>query len=214
MATELEASRVYPEISLPEEYRRQALILARLFAARLGLSQEAYIANLPQLPERPTNYSALRLNIPVLVETRIPWMEAAELSGIFVTDYLKGRSNAGEVSDWEEDKFELPQLPFSAWAQDGTKFVYRKPSDVRKELLSKKENRDYRAGKILDSIAIWDVRPDIAKTMFWDLIGTRVGSDNVPFLHHWDDGPTLDVGHIDDVDPFYRSLVFGREIRL
>lgn len=206
-------SKVYPEISLPEEQQRQALILAGRFAARLGMSQEAYIATLPQFPEKPSNYSALGLNIPGIFETRVPWMEAAELSGIYITDYLRERANAGEVSDWEDDKFETPQVPFSAWVQDGTKFVYRKPSDVRKEL-GKRENRDYRAGRILDSITIWNVRPDMVKTMYWDIIGNKVGSGLVPFLDHWDDGgPKLFANLVGSAGPSYRAFVLGREIR-
>lgn len=206
----LEVSKVYPEISLPEEHQRQALILAGRFAARLGMSQEAYIATLPQFPERPANYPALGLNVPIIVETRVPWIEAAELSGIFVTDYLKGR--AEEVSDWKDDKFEMPQVPLSAWAQEGTKFVYRKPSDVRKDLL-KTENEGYRAGRILDSISVWNIRPDMIKTMFWDVIGTKVGSDRVPDLDHWYDGPRLNAFHVDNAYPRSRALVLGREIR-
>ena len=207
-----EAKKYYPEIPLDEEHKRQALILAGRFAGRLGMSDEAYIATLPQFPERPSNYSELGLNVPVIVETRVPWMEAAELSGIFVTDYLKEKANAKEVSDWGDDKFEMPQVPFSAWAQDGTRFVYRKPSDVREEL-GKGENKDYRAGRIIDSIAIWNVHPDIIKTLFWDIIGTMVGSDDVPDLDHWDGRPELHADQVDSANPDFRALVLGREIR-
>lgn len=140
-------------------------------------------------------------------------MEAAELSGIFMTDYLIERANVGEVSDWADDKFEIPQLPFSAWTQDGTKFVYRKPSDVREDLLKDKENRDYRAGRILDSIAIWNVRPDMVKAMFWDVIGNGVGSVCVPYLGRWDGRPGLDAGRVDYAAPDVRALVLGRETR-
>lgn len=205
-------SKRYPEISLPEEYQRQSLILAGRFAVRLGMSEEEYIATLPQFPEKPSNYSALGLNVPIIVETRIPWMEAAELSGILVTDYLRERVSAGEVSEWEDDKFKMPQVPFSVWAQDGTKFVNRKPSDVRKELLSKKENRDYRAGRILDSITIWDVRPDMV-AMYWDIIGNKVGSGSVPYLDLWDVRPELRADRVDFAGPDFRALVLGREIR-
>lgn len=206
-------SKIYPEITLSEEHQRQGLILAERFAARLSMSEEDYIAALPQFPESPANYSALGLNVPIIVETRVSWREAAELSGIFVTDYLKERANAGEVVNWEDDKFEMPQVPFSAWAQNGTKFVYRKPSDVREDLLSGKENKDYRAGRILDSIATWNVRPDIVQTMFWDIIGTKVGSDRVPVLVRWVVRPRLSAFLVGHAFPRCRALVLGREIR-
>lgn len=207
-------SKVYPEISLPEEYQRQGLILAGRFAKILGFeSDEAYIATLPLFPERPSNFFALGLNVPVIVETRVPWMEAAELSGIIVTYHLRVRAYAREVSNWKDDGFEMPQVPFSAWVQDGTRFVYRKPSDVRKELLGRRENRGYRAGRIPDSIAIWNVRPDMVNTMFWDIIGTKVGSGGVPCLYRWGGRPRLEAYLVGHAGPYYRALVLGREIR-
>lgn len=207
-------AKVYPEILLPEEHRRQGLILAGRFAARLGFdSPEAYIATLPDFPEKPANYDRLGLTVPLIVETRNPWIQAAKLSGVSISDYLKEQANAGKVSDWENDQFKMPEVPFSAWVQDGSKFVYRKPSDVREELLTKKENGDYRAGRLIDSIALWNVRPDMVKTMYWDIIGNGVGSGGAPWLDHWDVRPRLLAGGVDYADSFFRALVLGREIR-
>lgn len=207
-------AKVYPEISLVEEHQRQSLILARIYAERLGFkSAEAYIATLPGFPHRPDSYDALGLNVPLIVETRVPWLEAAALSDIYVTNYLKRRANNGKVSDWAEDNFVMPEVPITAWVQDGTKFVYREPSDVRNELVRKKEHRDYRAGRNLDAIAFANVRPDMVRTMFWDVIGNSVGSGRVPSLGRWVDQPGLVAGHVGNAGPDFRALVLGREFR-
>lgn len=206
-------AKIYPEIPLPEEHQRQGLVLASRFAARLGFdSHEAYIATLPKFPERPSIYDKLGLIVPVIMETRIPWLEAAELSGIYVSDYLRERMSAGEVNDWEGINFNMPKVPFTAWIQDGTKFVFRKPNEVRKEL-SKKENKEYVAGSILPAISFYNVRPDMARTMFWDIIGTKVGSARLPYLGHWYDRPRLGADDVDGANPRYRAFVLGREIR-
>lgn len=207
------SAKVYPEIPLPEERQRQGLVLAGRFAARLGFdSHEAYMATLPEFPEKPSTYARLGLTVPVIVETRVPWLEAAGLSGLYVTDYMKQQMNAGGVKDWEGINFDMPEVPFAAWVQDGSKFMFRKPSEARKEL-GKKENKGYVAGSILLAISMYDVRPDMVRTMFWDVIGAAVGSDGVPCLGHWGVGPGLGARHVDRVVPSYRVLVFGREIR-
>lgn len=202
----------YPEIPLSEEHRRQGLILAGRYAERLGLSEEAYIASLPEFPGKPSNYNSLGLTVPIVFETRIPWLEAAELSGIYVSDYLRRRMSAGEVKDWEGINFDMPKVPFAAWVQDGTKFVYRKPCDARGEL-GRKKNREYLAGPILLAISLHNVRPDMVGTMFWDIIGTSVGSGHVPYLRHWDGEPGLRASGVVNAVPGYRAFVFGREIR-
>lgn len=205
-------AEVYPEISLPEERRRQGLILARRFAGRLGLSDEAYIATLPEFPEKPSTYDGLGLTVPIIFETRISWLESAELSGIYVSGYLRERMMAGEVIDWEGINFDMPKVPFTAWVQDGTKFVYRKPSEVRKAL-GKGENREYVAGSILPAISMYAVRPDMVSTMFWDIIGTKVGSGGVPCFSRWDGEPWLGASGVGNADPGFRAFVLGREIR-
>lgn len=204
---------IYSEIPLFKERQRQGLVLAGRFAARLGFgSHEAYMATLPEFPEKPSTYDRLGLTVPVIVETRVPWLEAAGLSGIYVTDYMKQQMSAGEVKDWEGINFDMPKVPFAAWVQDGSKFVFRKPSEARKEL-REKENKEYVAGSILLAISMYDVRQDMVRIMFWDVIGAVVGSGGVPYLNHWLDRPLLHAYHVDDANPNVRALVFGREIR-
>lgn len=211
--------KVFPKISLPEEHRRQSLILARLFTTRLGFeSEEAYMATLPQFPEIPSTYEKLGLKVPLIVETRVPWLEAAELShdvgkpGIYVSDYLKEQENADEIENWE-DRVDMSKGPIAAWTQDGTKFVGRIPSYVRKELRDKREYEEYRAGLFFNGISLWNLRPDMVRNMFWDLIGNKVGSGGVPYLGRWGAQAELDArdvgGH---AEPDDRALVFGSKI--
>lgn len=140
-------------------------------------------------------------------------MEAAEISKMVVIDYLKRRVNLGEVSDWTEGQFAMPQVPYSAWFQDGTRFIYRIPSDVRTKLVWPSINQKYyRAGRILDGIALWNVRPDVRR-MAWAIIGTQIGSGGAPSLSYWVDRLYLGVVPVAVALPDYRALVLGREIR-
>lgn len=205
-------SKVFPQISLSEEHRRQGLINARKYAGVLGMGQDEYIATLPQFPERPSAYeNELGLTVPVIVENRRPWLKLAELSDISVTDYLRAREAEGGVEDWKKDGFQMSEYPvISMWVQDGTKFVYRKPLDIRAELLCVPKYREhYKAGRIPMGIALQNVRPDMVRSMFWDLIGTSVGSAHCAYLYHWDDQTGLDADVLGHASPDFREFVFG-----
>ena len=204
----LETQKVYPEISLSAEHRRQARILAKKFAKKLNMTEEEYIAALPPFPEKPANYDDLGLTVPLIAEgKRIPWIAQASISNIEIDDYLRSRAN--EMRDWQADPFSFttPEEAFTTWIQDGTKFVNRKPRDVRSQLIE-----DLRAGGIEEIIAGVNLRPDIIKGTGWDLPRPSVGSGGVVCLLWFDEQPML-YAYFDDVaNPSFRSLVCGRKI--
>lgn len=203
---------VFPEISLSEEHRRQGLVLARCYAGRLGFtSDEAYMATLPEFPEMPSSYEGLGLTVPKLLETRLPWIVAAEFSGMSVSDYLREKEATGNVTVWEE-RVDLSKGPIAVWAQDGTRFVFRKPGDVRDELRNRTDYREYRAGTILSGIALWNLRPEMVKAMGWDIIGNSLGSGHVPFLGRWYGRAGLFAFDVGFASPGCRALVFGSKI--
>lgn len=203
-----ESQKVYPEISLDAEYERQAKILAQHFAKKLNMTEEEYIATLPLFPKKPASYDSLDLTVPLISEgKRIPWLEQANISDIKVSDYLKSRAN--ELQDWREDPFGfvVPQEAFTTWIQDGTRFVNRKPRDVRGEL-----TEDLRGGGIEEIISAVILRPDIVRGKSWDLIASGVGSDYVACLDWFGGRPMLAAGFDDHASPYFRSLVCGRKI--
>lgn len=184
------------------------------------MSQDDYIASLPQFPERPSVYDKLGLKVPVIVENRIPWLEVAQLSheegelDIFVTDYLRGEEAKGQVKEWTDDGFEMSKYAVVAgWVQDGTKFVNRKPRDVRRELLTNKEYKEhYRAGRIPFGNTLWNVRPDMVISMYWDLIGTSVGSAYCASFDRWVGQAGLYAYGVGGASPRFRALVFGSKV--
>ncbi len=192
----LNLEKVYPKISLPEEHKRQSQILASRFATRLGMSEEDYISSLPEFPSRPDIYDSLGLNIPVIVETRLPWKETATLSGISF-DMLIRDSN-DEISDYKDDGFQMPDIVFAAWAETGDRFLNKLPLFVRRELLEKDENRHFRLGRILDGIALYNARPDLVMQYPWTLLGTNAGPNQTaeisPRYPVHDDGTAIVVG--------------------
>lgn len=200
--------------ALKKEHERQSSVLARLYAGRLGMSEKAYKATLPEFPERPTDYPAFGLKIPLIIETRIPLLEAISLSDIpqCVSSYLRKRINRSAINEWGGDRYKMPTVPFSAWAQDGTKFTYLRPDVAREELL-KAENNVYRAGRLVDGIAMWSVRPDMMKTIIWDLIGAQPSRDFAFVLSQMGGTNGLHAFSVDVATPASRTLILGREIR-
>lgn len=61
---------------------------------------------------------------------------------------------------------------------------------------------------------MWNVRPDMVKSMYWDVVGTKVGSGRAPYLGLWVGRPGLGASPVGGpASPGSRALVLGREIR-
>lgn len=197
-----ETIKVYPEISLEEEWQRQAQGLIKLgFYSELGLTEEKYLESLPKFTPQPESFKG-RLNTPVLVETRISPKRQSKLAGIqYVLDGLN-------VKNWDKDpkKYKTPDSPYTVWMDEGARNMNRKVQDVRRNLVS-----DERGGTELDGIALYIAKPNILQTRFLDLPGTSVRSVYAPSLDLWDGKPRLGYDFVAGADPEFGSLVCGRQ---
>lgn len=198
-----EVPKVYPEIALKQEWTRQAQKLANLFAKELNFSTpEEYMATLPRFDLQPKEYKG-RLDIPVIVETRVPLKRMLALAGIdtyFDVDLIK---------DWEKGRFRTPKAPYITWLNDGSANLNKSVANVRVALRS-----DERGGTDFDGIALYLKDPKILEHHFLDLPGSQVGSGSAPYLGHWDGRPRLDRLFVDDANPRYGSVVAGIKIKV
>lgn len=200
-----ETVKIYPEISLEEEWNRQAQNLARLFAKELKFKTfEEYIATLPKFEPQPKSFEG-RLDTPVLVETRISIERQCGLAGIqYASDGLRKIA-------WNEKLrgYTPPQVPYATWLEDGRNNLNKKPKDVRKNL--KKE--DELGGTELDGIALLISNPKILEDHNLDLPGTSVEfeSDVVACLDLWGGQPRLGCRRVDEENPMFGSVVRGRQ---
>lgn len=102
----------------------------------LGMSETDCLAKLPaRFPEKPTN-NLLRLTVPIIVPRfeGVNWLQVIDAAGFYVTSYLRAR--IGELSLWQDPRGieDLPDKPYAVWIQDGSRYVKRRPIDVRMEL--------------------------------------------------------------------------------
>lgn len=204
----------FPEISLLEEYYRQALIMARTFARGLGFSEERYMATLPPFPELPPVYEELGLTVPLLIETRFPWFDIAHTREIILSGKILDSIYYKTLVNWE-NRIDLSKGPIAVWVQDGNRFINRTSQDVRAELWDKVEYQEYRAGDVFGGIALWLVRPDMIRGKHWDLTGNRItGSMYIPSLSCFDQ-PKLHAWEVDmNTGPNGRALVYGAKIEI
>lgn len=162
-----EAPKVYPEISLDDEWQRQAQKYIELgFHTERNLSAEDYIASLPKFEAQPKAFAG-RFDIPVLVETRITPQRQSELAGL--PYHLEGY----DVKDWEGDPkdYRTPDAPYATWIRGKRKF-----DDIRNTL-----ETDERGGTEYDGVALWISKPGL----YVSLPGSSVESDRVPFIDVW-----------------------------
>jgi hypothetical protein len=200
--TKVETVKIYPEISLEEEWQRQIQGFIRLgFHTKLGLTGEDYTKRFPKFTPQPENFKG-RLDTPVLVETRISPKDQCELAGMRYA--LGGLAKR----DWNEKRkdYTTPKAPYATWLEDGRSNLGKKPEDVRKNLKD-----DEIAGTELDGIALYISNPKILEHHSLGLPGAAVGSDNAAYLDSWHGRPKLHYGWFDYADPKFGSVVRGRQ---
>lgn len=196
------------ELDLGFEWQRQASRYTKLgYHAELNLTEEDYLTSLPKFEPQPQEYKG-KFDIPLLVETRIPWKKQAELSGIVISDYLLSRMN--ETGEWDGNPSKTPSVPYSgyfnSWGQRFTQKI--SPFDARKKL-----TKDECGAGPHEGIAMQVAHPEFTQGgKYFDLIGYRVGSDSVVCLDHWNGRPRLDADWGDSANPHYRPLVHGSKI--
>ncbi|MBI2330286.1 hypothetical protein HYU94_02770 [Candidatus Daviesbacteria bacterium] len=203
---------VYPEISLAEEHQRQSWVLAARFAVKLGMSEKDYMATLPEFSEKYDTDKSLTLVIPVIIEPRLPWIEAAKAAGISIADGMK-------ITDWEEDKFKMPDVPFSTFVHENYFSNLMRPVNARRALLEEEWSRPYRAGRVIDAISVCTVRPDLLRsgvsTLGWTVIGSNAGDRNIIYAKNsYNKGVSLWPDQLANSGAYFRSLVLEREFRI
>lgn len=197
-----ETVKVYPEISLEEEWQRQIEGFIRLgFHTELGKTEKEYAKRFPRFTSQPDTFKG-RFDTPVLVETEISPERQCELAGIQY--FLDGL----DKTDWNENRknYTAPEAPYPAWLNDGRDNRNKKPEDVRKKLKD-----DEIAGTEYDGIALYISNPEILKHHFLDLPGTTVGSDRAAYLSLWHGRPRLHRRWGGLADPRWGSMVRGRQ---
>jgi len=146
---EARAIKIYPEIPLTTEWQRQANSFIELgFHTELNLTKKEYFKSLPKFEAQPEEYRG-RLDIPVIVETRIP------LERMFILlDIYDHFSRADSVKNWEKDEFETPKTPYTTWLKKLNDYLDVSANAVRKTL-----KPDERGGNFLDGIAFYLSNP-------------------------------------------------------
>ncbi|WGY00362.1 hypothetical protein QI633_17670 [Nocardioides sp. QY071] len=160
------------------------------FAAELGMSEADYRASLPSIAPPPPALRG-RLDVPVLVETRIPWRRQAELARIRFSYGVR----TSEAVDIDEGARPPHRHPYVTWCNDwGRRFPLAiAPQDARSRL-----GADEIGGNIEELVAIEILYPAFsAAGHYFEAIGTRMAGlvdsvatgsglgDRYPVLYRW-----------------------------
>jgi hypothetical protein len=146
-----------------ERARQAATYIALGFHRELGLTEADYTASLPRIAPQPPGYRG-RLDVPLVIETRIPWERQADLAGI--TRSVGTRSSTFAPID---ARHAVPATPYAAWfAWFGQRFPDPiAPDEARADLAD-----DERGGSVLEMVAQHIAHPVLNATgRFIDAIG-------------------------------------------
>ncbi len=195
------------EFDLTAEWQRQINRFVELgYHTELGISAEDYAASLPKFEAQPAEYVG-RLDMPLVVETRIGYQRQAELAGITVDPYLIGNAeNTKPVSP----KSATPEKPYAGWFNKwGQRFADPiAPRDAIGQL-----REDEVGNGRLEGVTIQIQHPEFNQDrQYFDLIGENVGSDGVPCLGRWNGRPELSAYWGDYATGDFRPSVRGSQI--
>lgn len=129
------------------DVERQEFINAYIklgFHRILKLGEKEYAGSFPKFSPQPETYKG-RFDTPILVETRISPFAQAKSIGLGYPLAIRG-------VDWEADPkgYRTPKEPYTAWIQDGTKYLGVPVAEVRKNLAD-----DERGATEFDSIPLY-----------------------------------------------------------
>lgn len=179
------------------------------FHVELGVDVDTYRASLPPFRNQPVTLSG-RLDVPVLVETRIPWRRQAELAGV----RLSAGMRTSEVAD--RDAHEHQPGPYTLWCNDwGQRFVDPvAPAQARSQLAD-----DEIGATVAELLALELNHAQLSRQgLFFEAIGSAmvgltdavpVGSprDRYPCLYHWRGAPELGSNLNPQAFAMFRPLV-------
>ena len=203
-----------PPEDLNSEWQRQAAaLIACNYHTALGLTEDQYQATLPKFGTQPSEYKN-RFDIPLLVETRIPWTEQARLSGIQLS---MGTLETGYTAGGERSA--VPAGPYAAWVTAwGQRFRDPiAPADASAQLAD-----DEVGGNPHEVIAMEVAHPGLCRSgRFWDVIGyvrppshprglsTHIATQRFPCLYHWRGRPEIGANLHPTAFSIFRPLVRG-----
>ncbi|WP_236792280.1 hypothetical protein [Amycolatopsis sp. GM8] len=184
------------------------------FPGALGMPAGEYTASLPLIVPAPPDYRGL-FDVPLIVETRIPWREQAILLGIAL-------SSGTRRTEYEpHDCASAPQrAPYSAWF---TGWGQRFPEPIAPDAARARLRRDAEAGGSLpELIAMLAAHPEFSATgRFFEAIGA-VAQDMVnpglagegthlrtPCVFHWRGRPEIGANLHPTAFSVFRPLVRG-----
>lgn len=186
------------------------------FADRLGMTAQDYVATLPAFPAQPDEYRG-RLDLPMVVETRVPWREQADLLGVAL-------SSGSRNFEYEpvDDRSHAPDGAYAAWF---TGWAQRfpdpiAPADARAQLAG-----DEVGGTVFDLLAAQVAQPELSEAArFFEAIGQVAHgmshddfmSDRsvprVPCMYHWRGRPEIGANLHPIAFSIFRPLVRGTRI--
>lgn len=191
-------------------------MLSNGYHHELGMSSQQYLASLPRLLPAPESYLG-RLDVPLVVETRIGWERLAELSGVG----LPGPAYTPTV-DYEptDDRARTPAGPYTGWFGDwGIRFPQpTSPPDAREQLAD-----DEVGGSILELIAMHVAHPELnTNGRFLDAVGWILPEEQYlpgltyehsefrsPGLYNWRSRPEIGANMHPRAFAIFRPLVRG-----
>lgn len=223
---QVEPPKYYPAISEADELERQREEATERIAVPLGIDRNKFLAKLPvRFPDRPAIYEERALTVPLISPDLTPfgltWLQVTEDVNFYdpndpvstlkayIWIELRNMTNKGELKIWRDPRRGVrpfPQVPHGVWIQDGSRYVDRKPVDVRGKL-----HKLERAGDHWKGTGLSVLRPDMVKTMRWDLIGGQVGSDYALCVRWSGDRPRFSCRWAGRAVPLFRALVCGSE---
>ena len=202
-------------LDLVAEWTRQANEFLQIgFHTKLGLTEAQYVASLPTFQTQPHEYRG-RLDVPLLIETRISWEQQADLAGI-------SRSFGSRNTQYLpiDDRHQVPDQPYAAWVNwFGQRFPEPiSPDDARDQLAL-----DELGGNLHELIALHVAHPVLNSTgRFIDAIGLESrtmgmqGADDQtrrnPGLCYWRAMPEIGANLHPVAYSIFRPLIRGTAI--
>jgi hypothetical protein len=150
---------VAPPDDLEAEWRRQVQRhVDRGFHRSLGLDIDTYVASLPRPTAQPPEYAG-RFDVPLLVDGRVPWSDAAPLAGINLSA-LSRRHGYQPIDPSASRPTRAYWAWFSGWGQRFPDPIA--PADARSALRD-----DEVAGDVTEMVAMHLAHPDLVERGRW-----------------------------------------------
>jgi hypothetical protein len=172
------------------EHKRQMDIhVAFGFPEALGLSVGDYLASLPSPSPQPVEYQG-RFDVPVLVETRLPWSEQAGLASVRLSNH--SRRTTYRPFDAAS---EAPATPYWAWFSE---WAGRFPEPIGPAEARSQLGPDEVGGSVHELVSMHMAHPELnERGRFFDAIGylmepltveglsSEVPTDRTPCMYRW-----------------------------